>query len=329
MSNYLSFLRDKVISSDGDNITHIAVLGLSKSGKSTTINRLIFGTVSDANPPQSICFINVYYGTSLLSVLEVDEETARESPYFQDILEKIDGVVFVIDAKSKRHVETSFQYIYSILDKIPRKTPILLLANKQDIEGSVPLETILLDPAFQVIISDFERSVSLYDISAKTGENFYTAFDWLISRMTGRTPIVEEVTVKRVIILQEGGVPVFDHTFDNAIEEHDGTLLGGLISALNIMATTIFESESIMDIVKLGGFKLVIRKMKGLTGVLFVSRDDSESKAQFLIEEILKAFIEEKDRNPEKSLAKETKYQLLQKIPEIAILLDQHIDQEI
>ncbi|MHA1304944.1 MAG: ADP-ribosylation factor-like protein [Candidatus Heimdallarchaeaceae archaeon] len=328
MSSYLSFLRDKVISSKEDKIPHVAILGLDKSGKSTTVNRLLFGTVSEANPPQATCFVNVYYGKSILSILEADEETARESPYFQDILRQIDAVVFVIDTETPRHVEASFEYVYSLLDKIPQTTPILFLANKKDLEDSVPFEDILLDPAFQVITDDINRSVSIYDISAKTGENFYTAFDWIVSRITGRTPIREEVTLKRVIILQEGGVPAFDHTFDIKIEEHDSTLLGGLISALNIMASTIFESESVMDIIKLGAFKLVIRKLEGWTGVLFVDRDDSESKAQSLAEEILKAFIEEKNRNPEAEIAKETKYEILHKIPEIAILLDQKLDQE-
>ncbi|UJG44709.1 MAG: hypothetical protein K9W46_05890 [Candidatus Heimdallarchaeum endolithica] len=329
MSSYLSFLRDKVFSKKGEKTPRIAILGLDKSGKSTTVNRLLFGTVSDANPPQSTCFINIYYGKSLISILEADEETSRESPYFQDILSQIDGVIFIIDTETKRHVEASFEYIYSLLDKIPQQTPMLFLANKMDIENAIPFEEILLDPAFQVITDDINRSVSIYDISAKTGENFYTAFDWIISRITGRTPLREEVTLKRVIILQEGGVPAFDHTFDTKIEEHDSTLLGGLISALNIMATTIFESESVMDIIKLGHFKLVIRKMQGWTGVLFVNRDDSESKAQSLSEEILKAFIEEKNRKPDQELARETKYELLHKIPEIAILLDQELDQEI
>jgi len=42
-------------------------------------------------------------------------------PYFQDILGKIDGIVFVIDAQSIRHIEASFEYIFSLFDKIPLK----------------------------------------------------------------------------------------------------------------------------------------------------------------------------------------------------------------
>ncbi|MHA1828084.1 MAG: ADP-ribosylation factor-like protein [Candidatus Heimdallarchaeaceae archaeon] len=328
MSSYLSLIRDKLMSEKERKVPQVVVLGLEGSGKSSVVSRLLYGTVSDAHPPQLTCFINVTYGKSVITVIEVDEETARESPYFQDILSTIDGVVFVIDSRSIRHVESSFEYIFSLLDKIPQKTSILFLANKTDMEDSVPFPELLQNPAFSVIMEDINRSVSIYPVSVKTGENFYTAFDWIISRMTGRTPLREEVHTKRIIILQEGGVPAFDHTFDKSIEEHDSTLLGGLISALNIMASTIFESESVMDIVKLGGVKMVIRKMGGWSIVLFVGRDDSESKAQSLAEEILNAFIEEKERDPTREMPKQVKYEILSKIPEIAILLDQQIVDE-
>ena len=328
MSGYLSFIRDKLISSQEQKIPKCAILGLEGSGKSSVVSRLLYGTVSDDQPLQQTCYINVTYGKSTITILEADEETSRESPYFQDILGKIDGIVFVIDSQSMRHVEASFEYIFSLFDKIPQTTSILFLANKTDIQDSVPFPDLLQDPAFQVIMDDINRSVSIYPVSIKTGENFYTAFDWIISRMTGRTPLREEVTPKRVIILQEGGVPAFDHTFDASIEEHDSTLLGGLISALNIMASTIFESESVMDVVKLGGVKMVIRKMGGWSIVLFVDRDDSESKAQSLAEEILNAFQEEKERDPSKDMPRQIKYEFLTKIPEIAILLDQQPERE-
>ncbi len=305
-------------------IPQIVILGLEGSGKSTVLNRLLFGTIAEGQPEQSTCFVNVKYGTTILSVIEAGEETARESPYFQDILGEIDGVVFVIDSQSNRHIEASFEYVFTLFDKIPQKTSILFLANKIDKPDAVPFPDLLQDPAFQIIMDDINRSVSIYPISAKTGETFYTAFDWIISRMTGRTPLREDVTPKRVIILQEGGVPAFDYTFDaSSIEEHDSTLLGGLISALNIMATTIFESESVMDVVKLGAMKMIIRKVSGWSIVLFVGRDDSESKAQSLAEEILQAFIEERNRDPTKEMPKQVKYEILSKIPEIAIALDQ------
>ncbi len=323
MSSYLSFIRDKLISSQERKIPQCAILGLEGSGKSSVVSRLLYGTVSEDQPDQSTCYINITYGKSTITILEADEETSRESPYFQDILSKIDGIVFVIDTQSIRHVEASFEYIFSLFDKIPQTTSILFLANKIDMPDAVPFPDLLQDPAFQVIMDDINRSVSIYPVSIKTGENFYTAFDWVISRMTGRTPLREEVTPKRVIILQEGGVPAFDHTFDASIAEHDSTLLGGLISALNIMASTIFESQSVMDVVKLGGYKMVIRKMEGWSIVLFVDRDDSESKAQSLAEEILNAFQEERQRDPSKDLPKQIKYEFLTKIPEIAILLDQ------
>ncbi|MCK4895738.1 MAG: hypothetical protein KAS47_02960, partial [Candidatus Heimdallarchaeota archaeon] len=61
----------------------------------------------------------------------------------------------------------------------------------------------------------------------------------------------------------------------------------------------------------------------GWSIVLFVGRDDSESKAQSLAEEILQAFIEERNRDPTKEMPRQVKYEILSKIPEIAIALDQ------
>ena len=78
-----------------------------------------------------------------------------------------------------------------------------------------------------------------------------------------------------------------------------------------------------MDVVKLGLMKMVIRKVGGWSIVLFVDRDDSESKAQSLAEEILNTFMEDKQRDPTKEMPRQKKYEILSKIPEIAILLDQ------
>ncbi len=328
MSHYLSFLRDRLISTKEEKIPKLLILGLSNSGKSSVVNRLLFGTVSEVYPAQSTCFMNIAYGKSVVSILEVDEETSRESPYFQDILVKIDGIIFVLDTTTERHVEPSFEYLYGLLDKIPQETPILLLANKMDVEGHVELVDILQDPAFSVITDDINRSIYIQDVSIKTGENFYLAFDWIISRTTGRTPLHEEVNIMRIIILEEGGVPAFDYAFDDTLEETDNTLLGGLIHALNIMASTIFNSESVMDVIKLGEVKLVNRKMAGWSIILFIDREDSESKAQVLAEEILNAFIEEKERDPTKELPKEAKFEILNKIPEIAMLLGQEFKSE-
>ena len=43
-------------------IPQIVILGLEGSGKSTVLNRLMFGTIADGQPEQSTCFINVKYG---------------------------------------------------------------------------------------------------------------------------------------------------------------------------------------------------------------------------------------------------------------------------
>ncbi len=303
----------------------LVILGLENSGKSSVINRLLFGTVNDSYPHQNICLMNIGYGNSTISVIEADEEIVRENAYFQDVLSSVDGILFVVDTTTQKHVEASFEYLYGILGKIPENISILILANKMDLKNAVPLEDVLGDPAFSIIADQSSRSIAVHQVSIKTGENFYLAIDWLVSRMTQRTPLHEEVTIKRVIILQEGGVPVFDYTFDTQIKEHDDTLLGGLIHALNIMASTIFESDSVMDVIKLGDFKFILRKIDNYTVVLFVGRDDIEFKAQTIAEEILRAYMEEKTSSDQVDLSNEEKHGILSKIPEIAILLDHSV----
>ena len=67
MSNYLSLIRDKLISSEKQKTSQVVILGLDGSGKSSVVSRLLYGTVSADYPSQVTCYINVKYGKSIIS----------------------------------------------------------------------------------------------------------------------------------------------------------------------------------------------------------------------------------------------------------------------
>lgn len=90
------------------------------------------------------------------------------------------AVVYTIDSAEPTIFAESHEALQECLVQIPAKSLLVILANKLDLAESVSLATIIKTFEWHEIQTKHDfRAINLFEMSAKTGENFEEAFQWL------------------------------------------------------------------------------------------------------------------------------------------------------
>lgn len=126
----------------GGSSTQVAMLGLDLSGKTTCLYRLKFHQYTETKPTVGFnCEkINVNMGNSKERVFTVWDAGGQERirPLWKSYARKADGIIYVVDSSDKERLEEAKIELIKLL-KSPETQglPVVVLANKQDLPGSV------------------------------------------------------------------------------------------------------------------------------------------------------------------------------------------------
>jgi small GTP-binding protein len=85
-----------------------------------------------------------------------------------------DGVIFMFDAVHPEKDEDAIHILNSIRQAIPSETPIIFLANKQDIEGARSAEVVQTQ-------NYLPQSSKIFATSTKTGENVTESLKYIVN----------------------------------------------------------------------------------------------------------------------------------------------------
>lgn len=126
----------------GGSSTQVAMLGLDSSGKTTCLYRLKFDQCTDTSPTVGFnCEkINVGSRNSKDHQFTVWDAGGQERirPLWKSYARKADGIIYVVDSTDKERLEEAKIELIKLL-KCPeiQGLPVVVLANKQDLPGSV------------------------------------------------------------------------------------------------------------------------------------------------------------------------------------------------
>jgi len=140
------------------------------------------------------------------------------------------------------------------------------------------------------------KAINIFLISAKTGESFYEAFDWLVGAMTGEILPITKVSLQNVWIFDERtGLPLAHARFGSSKDNPE--LVTPLLSAIDQFASeldtavagiahvVLQRSEKSKDTSP--GIRLVKVADQGLICILAVNEHDSVTKTSELGQEII------------------------------------------
>lgn len=171
---------------DSEEIYSVVLLGTSGVGKSTIAFYLEHGYPPPRNIKPTIAFgvTHIVIEKAVIGLIDVGgQRKFLDMRYHERFVRTADGLVFVIDSSRNdfRHDE---QWLKDALELVSNQTPILVIANKQDLSGALSPE-FLKTQLFDKILKKYEifGTVAADPGGFRSGENIVVAFQTLIRQM--------------------------------------------------------------------------------------------------------------------------------------------------
>jgi len=207
-----------------------------------------------------------------------------------DYLRLSNAVVFVVDCSNPNSFRSSKAALYNAMPSIPSNAVLLIVANKADISGVNPYVTLLKHfDLYDIQQKGDFRAINIFHMSAKTGMNFYQAFDWLIETLTGEI-ILPNINIHNICIYKtDSGLLVGSSIATQGQTHYDPALLTSMFSAVNTFAEASMGAgvrEILMKRSKSAGadeisdnYKLVRVEETDFSVILIVDESDSMRKS--------------------------------------------------
>lgn len=164
---------------------NVAFIGLGYAGKSTILNRLKNNEfVGDSLRTMGLNVDAFEYNGIKFSAFDLGgQETFRM--IWEPYVTKAIAVVYVIDSSTSDLFSESASALRDVLKYIPDNATLLILANKSDLAGSDSLNKIVTAFDFYNLQTSTNlKRINIFYISAKTGDQFDDAFEWLAESVT-------------------------------------------------------------------------------------------------------------------------------------------------
>jgi len=156
----------------------LTLVGLQNSGKTTLVNVLANGNFTeDMIPTVGFNMRKITKGNVTIKLWDIGGQ-----PRFRSMWERycrgVNSIVFVVDSADHEKFDAARTELKNLLDK-PQLAgiPVLVLGNKNDIQGSATVEEIIEALDLKAIQN---REVCCYSISAKNSVNIDITLQWLI-----------------------------------------------------------------------------------------------------------------------------------------------------
>ncbi|KAI0977840.1 hypothetical protein GJ496_010395 [Pomphorhynchus laevis] len=162
---------------------HILILGLDNAGKTTILYRLQVGEVVSTIPTIGFNVESVTYKNLRFQVWDLGGQTSIR-PYWRCYYSNADAVIYVIDSMDRDRVSLTSKELSAILQEEElNSVPLCILANKQDIEGCMPVAEIA---SKLNLVSIKNRKWQIFETSAIKGSGLEDSMDWLSTELLNK-----------------------------------------------------------------------------------------------------------------------------------------------
>jgi small GTP-binding protein len=264
----------------------VTFIGLGFAGKTTILQRLRTGEFHGHST--RTMGLNVDHFVYRNVKFQCFDLGGQESFHmiWGDYLQLASAVVFVVDCSNPDSFEESKKALYYALPDIKPNGILLLAANKADLSGVDPYVLLLQHfDLYEIQQKGQFKAVNIFHMSAKSGVNFYQAFDWLIETLTGEV-IMPQIKVHSVCIYQtSSGLLVVTSARESEVA-YDPSMLTSMFSAVNTFAKASLGAGVREILMKRTGeseidedYKLVRVEDSDYSVILIVDESDSMRKS--------------------------------------------------
>ncbi|MHA2073913.1 MAG: ADP-ribosylation factor family protein [Candidatus Hodarchaeales archaeon] len=259
----------------------ISIIGLDNAGKTTIVNRLLRSEFVPTTRTLGVNYRIVKYRNIEFNLVDLGGQEIYRNLLWHDSLQTASAIVFVLDSADIRITEASTAFWDSI--QLNEKAPVLFIANKIDLPGARSFDNIVKDLDLTRATRTTGRPVGLFRISAKTGENFYDAIDWLADILTG-TESTFKCKVRVVIMIDLESHKIWTTKFTNI----EGKILEELNAGISETMAQLSKNSAGMEILTASDLQLAVIKNHPLVVGLIIGYSDSTVRAKLIAERLMK-----------------------------------------
>ena len=181
----MGFILSKIIGflTKSRNNFKILILGVQNAGKTSVLYRLSLGQIVKTNPTIGANLEEFTYNNVKFQAWDLGgQETIRTiwDAYYMNT----DAIIYVIDSKDDENLEDSKEQFHKVLkNQNLKNATILILANKQDIQGAKPVSKIIQEYGLDNIKDHIWH---IQSCSALKGEGLIAGIKWLSEQLLYR-----------------------------------------------------------------------------------------------------------------------------------------------
>eukprot|EP00934_Nitzschia_sp_Nitz4_P008191 Nitzschia sp. Nitz4//scaffold120_size68122//19624//20258//NITZ4_006042-RA/size68122-protein2genome-gene-0.60-mRNA-1//-1//CDS//3329534272//8181//frame0 len=163
----------------------LLVLGLDNAGKTTIVKKLCAQPIDEVEPTLGFQIQTLQYKEYSLNIWDIGGQSSIRA-YWRNYFEKTDGLIWVIDSCDASRFDLVRKELESLLqqERLAGAT-LLILANKQDIDGSVSSDAIVAALDLNNL-QYHNRHWSIRPCSGVTGDGLRDGIDWLVDDISNR-----------------------------------------------------------------------------------------------------------------------------------------------
>ncbi|OUM61918.1 hypothetical protein PIROE2DRAFT_44809 [Piromyces sp. E2] len=157
----------------------LLMLGLDCAGKTTILYKLKNGVIPQTTVPTVGFNVEVVQFRKVkFNVFDVGGQD-KIRPLWRHYFAGSQGLIFIVDSSDSKRIEEAGQELKKVLqEQEMANINVVVLANKQDVEGALSIEEIKEKMNLNAIK---DREWGIFPCCAVTGEGLEKGFDWLES----------------------------------------------------------------------------------------------------------------------------------------------------
>lgn len=161
----------------------LLILGLDNSGKTTIVKSIMGQNVNEISPTLGFTINTLKSGDYTINMWDIGGQTTIRS-YWRNYFEQTDGVIWVVDSSDKLRLKDCKEELHNLLkqDKLAGST-LLVLCNKQDIEGALKTNEIMDFLELNLITT---RHWMILGCSAIKSEGVSKGMEWILDDVNSR-----------------------------------------------------------------------------------------------------------------------------------------------
>lgn len=165
----------------------ILILGLDNAGKTTVVKRLCGEPIDTIEPTLGFQIQTLSHKSYQLNLWDIGGQKSIRA-YWRNYFEQTDGLIWVVDSADTYRLELCRDELSQLLQQERLAgASVLILANKQDIDGALSVEVIAQILGINDNNELFKnRHCKILECSALTGSGLVEGIEWIVEDISSR-----------------------------------------------------------------------------------------------------------------------------------------------